>query len=120
MSTPGGNAVSVAEGTFALMLAMARQVSRLDKSMHEGKWEKKIAAGTEVRGKTLGLIGLGRIGGEVAVRAEAFDMRVIGWDRVHQRSGDGNCRSSLCRWRGCWRRATSFRCTQQWPRRRRE
>ena len=80
MSTPGGNAVSVAEHTFALMLAMARQVSRLDKSMHEGKWEKGSAAGTEVRGKTLGLIGLGRIGGEVAVRAEAFDMRVIGYD----------------------------------------
>jgi D-3-phosphoglycerate dehydrogenase len=80
MSTPGGNAISVAEHTFALMLAMARQVSRLDKSMHEGKWEKGSAAGTEVRGKTLGLIGLGRIGSEVAVRAEAFDMRVIGYD----------------------------------------
>src|SRR6201992_4366735 len=80
MSTPGGNAVSVAEHTFALMLAMARQVSRLDKSMHEGKWEKGSAAGTEVRGKTLGLIGLGGLGGEVAVRAEAFDMRVIGYD----------------------------------------
>ncbi|HEX4378854.1 MAG TPA: phosphoglycerate dehydrogenase [Candidatus Acidoferrum sp.] len=80
MSTPGGNAISVAEHTFALMLAMARQVSRLDKSMHEGKWEKGSAAGPEVRGKTLGLIGLGRIGSEVAVRAEAFDMRVIGYD----------------------------------------
>jgi len=80
MSTPGGNAVSVAEHTFALLLSMARQVSRLDKSMHEGKWEKGSAAGTEVRGKTLGLIGLGRIGSEVAVRAEAFDMRVIGYD----------------------------------------
>ncbi len=80
MSTPGGNAVSVAEHTFALMLALARQVSRLDKSMHEGKWEKGSAAGTEVRGKTLGLIGLGRIGGEVAVRAEAFDMRLLGYD----------------------------------------
>jgi len=80
MSTPGGNAVSVAEHTFALMLALARQVSRLDKTMHEGKWEKSSAAGTEVRGKTLGLIGLGRIGSEVAVRAEAFDMRVLGYD----------------------------------------
>jgi D-3-phosphoglycerate dehydrogenase len=80
MSTPGGNAVSVAEHTFALMLALARQVPRLDKAMHEGKWEKSSAAGTEVRGKTLGLIGLGRIGSEVAVRAEAFDMRVLGYD----------------------------------------
>jgi D-3-phosphoglycerate dehydrogenase len=80
MSTPGGNAVSVAEHTFALLLGLARQVPRLDKAMHEGKWEKGSAAGTEVRGKTLGLIGLGRIGSEVAVRAEAFDMKVLGYD----------------------------------------
>src|SRR6201997_731097 len=77
MSTPGGNAVSVAEHTFALLLALARQVPRLDKALHEGRWEKSSAAGTEVRGKTLGLIGLGRIGSEVAVRAQAFDMRVL-------------------------------------------
>src|SRR4029078_7174882 len=50
------------------------------KGVHEGKWEKGSAAGTEVRGKVLGLIGLGRIGGEVAVRAEAFDMKVLGYD----------------------------------------
>lgn len=80
MSTPGGNAVSVAEHTFALLLGLARQVPRLDKSMHEGKWEKSSAAGTEVRGKTLGLIGLGRIGSEVALRADAFDMHVLGYD----------------------------------------
>ncbi len=80
MSTPGGNAVSVAEHTFALMLALARQVPRLDKAIHEGRWEKSSAAGSELRGKTLGLIGLGRIGSEVAIRAEAFDMRVLGYD----------------------------------------
>ncbi len=80
MSTPGGNAISVAEHTFALLLGLARQVPRLDKSMYEGKWEKSSAAGTEVRGKTLGLIGLGRIGSEVALRADAFDMRVLGYD----------------------------------------
>src|SRR5256885_1024516 len=80
MSTPGGNAISVAEHTFALLLALARQVPRLDKAIHEGRWEKSTAAGTEVRGKTLGLIGLGRIGSEVAVRAEAFDMRVLAYD----------------------------------------
>ena len=80
MSTPGGNAVSVAEHTFALLLALARQVPRLDKAFHEGRWEKSSAAGTELRGKTLGLIGLGRIGSEVAVRADAFDMRVLGYD----------------------------------------
>lgn len=80
MSTPGGNAVSVAEHTFALLLALARQVPRLDAAIREGRWEKSSAAGTELRGKTLGLIGLGRIGSEVAVRAEAFDMRVLGYD----------------------------------------
>ena len=79
MSTPGGNAVSVAEHTFALMLALARQVPRVDAALREGKWEKS-SSGTELRGKTLGLIGLGRIGGEVARRAEAFDMRVIAYD----------------------------------------
>src|SRR5712691_4138667 len=80
MSTPGGNAISVAEHTFALLLALARQVPRLDKAIHEGRWEKSSAAGSELRGKTLGLIGLGRIGSEVAVRAEAFDMRVLAYD----------------------------------------
>lgn len=80
MSTPGGNSVSVAEHTFALLLSLARQVPRLDKGIHEGRWEKSSAAQTEVRGKTLGLIGLGRIGSEVAVRAQAFDMRVLAYD----------------------------------------
>src|SRR6201987_1266066 len=79
MSTPGGNAVSVAEHTFALMLALARQVPRVDAGLREGRWEKS-SSGTELRGKTLGLIGLGRIGGEVARRAEAFDMKVIAFD----------------------------------------
>ena len=79
MSTPGGNAISVAEHTFALLLALARQVPRLDAAIHAGRWEKS-SAGVEVRGKTLGLIGLGRIGGEVARRARAFEMRVLAFD----------------------------------------
>jgi len=79
MSTPGGNAVSVAEHTFALMLALARQVPKVDAGLREGRWEKS-SSGTELRGKTLGLIGLGRIGGEVARRAEAFDMKIIAYD----------------------------------------
>jgi D-3-phosphoglycerate dehydrogenase / 2-oxoglutarate reductase len=87
MSTPGGNAVSVAEHTFALLLALARQVPRHDKAIHEGRWEKSSSAGTEVRGKTLGLIGLGRIGSEVAVRAEAFDMKVLGYDPYISEAG---------------------------------
>ena len=79
MSTPGGSSVSVAEHTFALLLALVRQLPKFDAAMREGRWEKS-SSGAEVRGKTLGLIGLGRIGSEVAQRAEAFDMRVLAYD----------------------------------------
>jgi D-3-phosphoglycerate dehydrogenase / 2-oxoglutarate reductase len=71
MNTPGGNAVSVAEHTFALMLAMARSVPQSNAAIHAGRWEKSGASGTELRGKTLGLVGLGRVGTEVARRASA-------------------------------------------------
>ena len=80
MNTPGANAVAVAEHTLALMLALARSVSRADSTTRAGKWEKKSLQGTELRGKTLGIIGLGRIGMEVAKRAEAFDMKLIAHD----------------------------------------
>src|SRR6202047_3725493 len=79
MSTPGGSSVSVAEHTFALLLALVRQLPKMDAAMREGRWEKSCS-GAEVRGKTLGLIGLGRIGSEVATRADGFEMRVIGYD----------------------------------------
>lgn len=79
MSTPGGSSVSVAEHTFALLLALVRQVPKFDAAMREGRWEKS-SSGAEVRGKTLGLFGLGRIGSEVARRAKAFDMRVLAFD----------------------------------------
>ncbi len=59
MNTPGGNAVAVAEHTFALMLALARHLVRADSTMHAGKWEKKTLQGSELRGKTLGIVGLG-------------------------------------------------------------
>jgi D-3-phosphoglycerate dehydrogenase len=80
MNTPGANAVAVAEHALGMMLAMARHLPRADRSMHEGKWEKKSLQGTELRGKTLGIVGLGRIGMEVARRAIAFGMGVIGHD----------------------------------------
>ncbi|HEY4978990.1 MAG TPA: phosphoglycerate dehydrogenase [Candidatus Acidoferrum sp.] len=79
MSTPGGSSVSVAEHTFALLLSLVRQVPKFDASMREGRWEKS-SAGAEVRGKTLGLVGLGRIGREVAIRAAAFDMKLLAFD----------------------------------------
>jgi D-3-phosphoglycerate dehydrogenase len=80
MNTPGGNAVSVAEHTIALMLAMARGVARANESMHAGKWEKKLFEGQELRGKTLGLMGLGRIGVEVVKRARALELEIIAYD----------------------------------------
>ena len=80
MNTPGGNAVAVAEQTISVMLAMARFLCKADASMHAGKWEKKTLQGTELRGKTLGIVGLGKIGMEVAKRARAFSMEVIGHD----------------------------------------
>src|SRR6201982_2343617 len=61
MSTPGGSSVSVAEHTFALLLALVRQLPQFDAAMREGRWEKS-SSGAEVRGKTLGLFGLGRVG----------------------------------------------------------
>jgi D-3-phosphoglycerate dehydrogenase len=80
MNTPGANAVAVAELTLGLMLSMARFVPRADALMHAGKWEKKSLQGTELRGKTLGVIGLGKIGMEVARRASAFGMEIVGHD----------------------------------------
>lgn len=80
MNTPGANAVAVAEHTLALMLAMARHVCRANALMHAGKWEKKSLQGTELRGKTLGIVGLGRVGMEVAKRARAFGMEIVAHD----------------------------------------
>ena len=80
MNTPGANAVAVAELTIGLMLTMARKVPAANASMHAGKWEKKILQGTELRGKTLGVLGLGRIGMEVAKRARGFGMEIAGCD----------------------------------------
>jgi D-3-phosphoglycerate dehydrogenase / 2-oxoglutarate reductase len=80
MNTPGGNAISVAEHTLALMLAMARRIPEATQSTTGGKWEKKKFMGSELRGKSLGIIGLGSIGREVVKRARAFEMRVEAYD----------------------------------------
>jgi D-3-phosphoglycerate dehydrogenase len=80
MNTPGANAVAVAEHTIALMLALARHLCRADSTTRAGQWEKKSLQGTELRGKTLGIVGLGRIGMEVARRARAFDMTILAHD----------------------------------------
>lgn len=80
MNTPGGNSVSVAEHTVALMLSLARSIPQANASMKAGKWEKKKFLGTELRGKTLGIVGLGSVGREVAKRARAFEMRIVAFD----------------------------------------
>ncbi|MEO6828433.1 MAG: phosphoglycerate dehydrogenase [Acidobacteriaceae bacterium] len=80
MNTPGANAVAVAELTLALMIDLARMVPRANATMHDGKWEKKSLQGCELRGKTLGIVGMGRVGLEVARRAKAFGMELIGHD----------------------------------------
>lgn len=80
MNTPGANAVAVAEQTIGMMLAMARHLCRADALTRAGRWEKKSLQGAELRGKTLGIVGLGRIGMEVARRARAFAMELIAHD----------------------------------------
>src|ERR1700691_1719213 len=80
MNTPGANAIAVAELALGLMIALARQLPRADSTMHAGKWEKKSLQGSELRDKKLGILGLGRIGLEVARRARNFGMELLGHD----------------------------------------
>ncbi len=80
VNAPGGNSISAAEHTFALILSLVRKIPQADKSLKEGKWDRKKFMGIELRGKTIGIIGLGRVGFEVAKRAKAFEMNVIAYD----------------------------------------
>ncbi len=80
MNTPGGNTVSTAELAFAMLLNLARHLPQAHASMTQGRWDRKQFHGTELSGKTLGVLGLGRIGSEVARRALGFRMRVLGYD----------------------------------------
>jgi D-3-phosphoglycerate dehydrogenase len=80
MNTPGGNTIATAELTFTHMLCGTRPVVRGVTSMNEGLWERKQLKGAELRFKTLAVLGLGRIGVEVAKRAKAFEMKVIAFD----------------------------------------
>jgi len=80
MNTPGGNTISTAEHTIAMLTSLARMIPQADRSMKEGKWDKKRFVGVELFRKTLGVIGLGRIGSEVAKRGIAFGMKVLAYD----------------------------------------
>ena len=80
VNAPSSNTISAAEHTLALMLSVARHVPQAHFSLAGGEWNRRKFLGTELRGKTLGIVGLGRIGSEVARRAAAFEMRIIGYD----------------------------------------
>ena len=90
INAPAGNTTAVAELFFASLIGLLRHLPRADRSMHEGAWERARLLGSEIKGRTLGIVGVGRIGGEVAVRARAFGMTVVGFDPyVAQERFDG-------------------------------
>lgn len=80
MNAPAGNTISTAEHAFGLMMALSRNIPQADRSVKEGKWDRKKFMGVELYGKTLGIIGMGRIGGEFAKRALVFGMKVMVFD----------------------------------------
>lgn len=80
MNTPGGNTISTAEHTFSLLVSLARNVAQADASMKAGRWDRKHFEGVELYNKTIAILGMGRIGTEVARRAMAFGMRVLAYD----------------------------------------
>ena len=93
MNTPGGNTVSTAEHTMALLLALARNVAQANDSLKAGKWDRNKFTGTQLEGKTLGVVGLGRVGLAVAKRAQGFGMKVVGFDpflSAEQAAGAGD------------------------------
>src|SRR6202047_2481775 len=80
MNTPGGNTISTAEHAFSLMVSTARNIPQADASVKSGKWDRKTFVGVELYNKTLAILGMGRIGTEIARRAIAFGMRVLAYD----------------------------------------
>jgi len=80
MNTPGGNTVSTAEHAMALMLSLSRNVAKANDSLKAGRWDRNKFTGSQLGGKTLGIVGLGRVGLAVAKRAQGFDMQVVGFD----------------------------------------
>jgi D-3-phosphoglycerate dehydrogenase len=80
MNTPGGNTVSTAEHTISLLMALSRNIPQANESLHAGRWDRNKFTGTQLAGKVLGIIGLGRVGMAVAKRAIGLDMKVLGFD----------------------------------------
>jgi D-3-phosphoglycerate dehydrogenase len=105
---PEENAVSVSEHVFALLLSFARHIPAADRSVRAGRWERGAYIGFELAGSTMGILGLGRIGFRVAVRARAFGMRVLAYDPTWCPSTPRSRRPALSwpPWSACWRRRT--------------
>src|SRR5687768_5299683 len=80
MNTPSGNTISTAELTFSMLMSLARKIPQANESMKKGEWNRKAFQGVELYNKTIGILGMGRIGSEVAKRANAFGMKVLAYD----------------------------------------
>ena len=113
MNTPTGNAVTTAEHAIALLFALARKIPQATASMKAGKWEKNRFKGTELAGKTLGVIGCGNIGAIVADRAHGLKMNVIAFDPVLSPERAVELGVDRSRSTSCSRAPTSSRCTRR-------
>ncbi|MDM7940708.1 MAG: phosphoglycerate dehydrogenase [Methanothrix sp.] len=80
LNTPGGNTISAAEHTIAMMLALARNIPQANVALHKGEWNRKKYTGVELFNKTRGIVGLGRVGAEVAARMKSFGMQIVAYD----------------------------------------
>jgi D-3-phosphoglycerate dehydrogenase len=104
-NTPGQNSNAVAELTVGLMLSLARFIPKADKTMKEGKWEKKKLQGTELTGKTVGIVGLGKIGRLVIKRLQGFEMKLIGFDPMVSKEQAAELNVELCSLEKVFKRA---------------
>ncbi len=105
MNTPGGNTVSTAEHAFSLIMALSRNISQGDRSIKEGRWDRKKYMGVELRGKTIAVIGLGNIGHVLVKRAQGFEMKVIGYDPFVSKEAAENMGIELTLLDDIWKRA---------------
>src|SRR6185369_3804314 len=117
VNAPTANLMSATEHTFALLLSLARRVPYADASTKAGGWDRKIL-GIELQGKTLGIIGFGRIGQRVAARARGFEMNVVAYDPFRTPPRRASWRSSCSRWTTSSAVPTRSPCTRRSPSRR--
>ena len=108
VNAPTGNTIAAAEHTLALLYGVARRIAPADASVRRGEWKRAAFTGLELRGRTLGIVGLGKIGQAIAVRARAMEMTVLARRPVHQRRSRGQLRRRAGRASAsCWPGPTS-------------